>query len=204
MTHKSPAVPARKAPRASRPPGKAVSTKGGGDANPAVSALSPADQSRVRLVFSLITLANVMRGNQEQFAGYMGVNVPRFLVLRVLEDAPGSTVTQIATRLEVTTQFVTLEARRLMEQGLVAKKPSDLDRRSVVLSLTPAGRRLVEEVRPLRRQANERMFRSLSADQVVQLLGTVSQLIEDGREALHELQAPKAQQRRAPSLRAVR
>lgn len=160
-----------------------------------------ADETLARLALSLITLANVMRSNQEQFASYLGVSVPRFLVMRMLGEAPRSTVTEIAARLEVTSQFVTVETGRLTEQGLVAKEPNELDRRSVVLDLTPAGRRLLEELRPLRRQTNERMFRSLRPDQIADMQAAVVQLIDDGREALHQLQTPNWRERRAPSLR---
>jgi DNA-binding MarR family transcriptional regulator len=174
-----------------------------GGSNTPEGAKSPVeDETLARLALSLITLANVMRCNQEQFASYMRVSVPRFLVMRMLEQAPRSTVTEIAARLEVTSQFVTLETRRLIEQGLLAKEPNELDRRSVILDLTPAGRRLLQELRPLRQQTNERMFRSLRPDQIADMQATVLQLIEDGREALHQLQTPNWRERRAPSLRA--
>lgn len=153
------------------------------------------------LLFVLNSLANVMHGNQEHFARYIGVTVPRFMMMVMLETEPLSTVSRLAARLEVSSQFVTVEIGKLIEQGLVEKLPNEQDRRSVLLDLTELGRRLLDELTPLRQQTNDRMFRSLSAEQATQLQASLDQLLSDGREALHQLETPNWRERRAPSLR---
>lgn len=165
--------------------------------------VSAQTQAISALLVRLVRLANLMRSNQEHFARYVDVSVPQFLVLRELQDAPLSTVGQIAARLEVTSQFVTIETGKLIDKGLVEKRPNEADRRSVVLALTGTGRTLLEEVAPLRCQTNERMFGSLSTEQIVQLEAVIGTVLADGREALHALETPSWRAQRAPSLRAA-
>ena len=158
------------------------------------------DKAFRSLLNSLVRLGNLMRGNQERFASYIGVSVPGFQIMIALEVAPLSTVGQLAGRLEVTSQFVTLESGKLIDKGLIEKRPNELDRRSVMLDLTPAGRSLLAEVTHLRRQTNDRMFRSLSAEKGAELLAIVTALLTDGHEARHLLEGPNWRQLRAPSL----
>lgn len=186
----------------SAPSSRTQDAPGGAPTVPAGTAPAAAGDkpSLVPLLFDLISLTNIMRSNQEHFARYIGTSVPRFLILRVLEDAPGATVSQVAARLEVTSQFVTVESGKLIEQGMVAKRPSDTDRRSVVLDLTPRGQQLLTELRPLRTQTNEHMFRSLSPQELELLRGLVARLLADGRDGLHRLESPAWRDQRAPSL----
>jgi DNA-binding MarR family transcriptional regulator len=161
---------------------------------------SGSDLAFRNLLNSLIRLGNLMRGNQERFASYIGVSVPGFQILVALEVAPRSTVGNLAARLEVTSQFVTLESGKLIERGLIEKHPNEQDRRSVMLDLTRAGRSLLAEVTHLRRKANDRMFRSLGADKGAELLAIVTALLVDGHEARHLLEGPNWRELRAPSL----
>lgn len=141
-----------------------------------------------------------MRGNQEHFAEYIGVSAPQLLMMRVLLDSPEATVGHIASQLEVSSQFVTVEMGKLLHKGLVEKRPNKEDRRSVLLKLTGMGEKLMHELGPLRRQTNHVMFHSLTMEQVTQLSDIVGVLLTNGREALHQLEAPNMKNLRAPSL----
>ncbi|HEY7241852.1 MAG TPA: MarR family transcriptional regulator [Burkholderiales bacterium] len=152
------------------------------------------------LIYSLMSLSNLMRSNQEHFAAYIGVTVPQYTMMAVLNDAGRASVGEIAARLEVSSQFVTLEVRKLLEKGLVEKQPNQADRRSVLLELTPTGQALMRELAPLRRETNDLMFRTLSAEQIAQLRAIFGTLLRDGRNALHQLEAPHRREQRAPTL----
>ena len=155
------------------------------------------------LIYGLISLSNLMRGNQERFAAYIGVSVPQYMMMIVLEDAPGSSVREIASRVEVSSQFVTLEIGRLVDKGLVEKRDSEADRRSVLLNLSSAGQALMSELAPLRRRTNDLMFGSLSGEQTATLHEIVATLLADGRNARHQLEAPDWRNQRAPSLQST-
>ena len=156
------------------------------------------------LIYALISLFNLMRSNQEHFAAYIGVTVPQITMMSFLDDSGRATVGQIASRIEVSSQFVTLEIGKLLEKGLVEKRANEEDGRSVVLELTEAGQCLMRELAPLRRETNDLMFRSLTAEQVHQLRSILGALLADGRSALHELESPRWREQRAPSLAQTR
>lgn len=60
------------------------------------------------------------------------------------ELSPGDLVRQTM----VTTGAVTNRIDRLVERGLVERRNSDVDRRRVIVRLTPSGLRLVDEIAP--------------------------------------------------------
>ena len=152
------------------------------------------------LIYRLTRLSNLMRRNQEYFAEYIGVRGPQLLMMSVLLDSPAATIGHIASQLEVSSQFVTVEIGKLLRKGLVEKRPNKEDRRSVLLKLTATGEKLMNELAPLRRETNDVMFRSVTNEQVTQLSDIVGALLTNGHEALHHLEAPNRKNLRAPSL----
>jgi len=154
------------------------------------------------LLYRLLRLGNVMAANQEHFARYIGVQPAQLMMMAVVLDTDQATVGDIAAQLEVSSQFVTREMGKLVRKGLIEKRDNEADGRSVLLTLAPLGRRLMNELGPLRRSTNDRMFRSLDDGQIAQLRDIVEILVRDGKEGLHELEAPQFRHAQAPSLAA--
>lgn len=65
---------------------------------------------------------------------------------------------ELAAHLRVAPRSVTDVVDALEQRGLVGRGPDPSDRRATVVSLTPAGRRLVEEVDAARRADAEALF----------------------------------------------
>ena len=72
-------------------------------------------------------------------------------------------------------------SQALVERGLVAKRPSDNDARSVVLSLTPRGRKLWTAVMELIVQRNNEIFGCLTSAERKELGRLLDRLIEHAR-----------------------
>jgi DNA-binding MarR family transcriptional regulator len=72
-------------------------------------------------------------------------------------------------------------SQALVERGLVAKRPSDSDARSVVLSLTPRGRKLWTAVMDLIVQRNNEIFGCLTPAERRELGRLLDRLIEHAR-----------------------
>jgi DNA-binding MarR family transcriptional regulator len=72
-------------------------------------------------------------------------------------------------------------AQALVSQGLVRKEDRPDDGRGVLLSLTPAGRRLFKRTMQLIAQRNEDIFGCLSAKEQVTLSGLFDRLIAHAR-----------------------
>jgi DNA-binding MarR family transcriptional regulator len=93
------------------------------------------------------------------------------------------TVSALAERLDVHASTMTRMCSRLVSRALVARKPSALDRREVVIELTVQGQGLVNEVMDKRRREIDSVVRRMSAedrDRVVAALELFSQAV-DGR-----------------------
>lgn len=167
---------------------------------PSLMSAAGTDREFRELIYELASLANLMESNQERFARFIGVTRPQLLILAVIADGHCRTVGEIATRLEVSSPFVTAEVGKLQNMGLVAKVPNEQDRRSIILELTAAGQARLHDLGPRRRLTNDLMFRSLTAEDMQRLRHIVRRLLGDGHSAAHELDAPHRRNERAPSL----
>jgi len=143
------------------------------------------------LIYELTSLFNIMQRNRRHFGTHIGVSESQALILMILAEASVATVGSIARRLEVSSQFVTIEVGKLVACKLVEKRPNESDRRSMFLSLTKKGEGLIRELAPLRRKTNDTVFRSLNRERARTLRAILADLIADGRIALHDLQAPR-------------
>jgi len=79
------------------------------------------------------------------------VTLPQLRTLVVVSLQGPQTVSALAERLDVHASTMTRMCSRLVARGLVARKPSALDRREVVIELTTTGQGLVDEVMDKRR-----------------------------------------------------
>jgi DNA-binding MarR family transcriptional regulator len=157
------------------------------------------DRAFRRLIYDLTSLFNQMIRNRKHFAAYIGVTEAQLLMMTIIAETKGATVGQIAQRLNVSSQFVTIEIGDLVKKNIVEKLPNEADRRSMLLNLTAKGRNLLCELAPIRRRTNDIHWRSLTEERARILQEMVSQLISDGESALHELEAPHLRGNRAPS-----
>jgi DNA-binding MarR family transcriptional regulator len=71
-----------------------------------------------------------------------GVTLPRFDLMAQLDrSAKGMTLGELSKRMMVTNGNVTGLVERLLEQGLIDRRPSQKDRRAQIVRLTAQGRR---------------------------------------------------------------
>ena len=158
------------------------------------------DKDFRRLIYNLLSLSNVMVRNREHFAAYIGVTGQQYVIMTILYETPGATVSHIANQIHVSSQFITLETGKLIKKGLIDKRPHKIDGRSVSLSLTKQGQVLLREVWPLRRRTNDLTFQSLTKKRAAILDEIVGTLVMGARMALHELEAPHRSGQKAPSI----
>jgi DNA-binding MarR family transcriptional regulator len=98
-----------------------------------------------------------------------GIRTSQFSILaRLLEEGPLS-VTHLAGRLAMDRTTLARDLRPLERRGLVSVSVGT-DRRVRMAELTPAGNRLVDEVRPLWKQVQRDVRSQLGADRVARLM----------------------------------
>ena len=103
---------------------------------------------------------------QEQNAVSEGViTLPQFLGMNFLRANPGSPVKDFAATLGLKPSSASGLVDRMVNHGLIHREHSDTDRRVVLLTLTPKGKKMVEEVREQKRQSIAKLFASLTDDE---------------------------------------
>jgi len=90
------------------------------------------------------------------------VTVPQFRVLVMLYTRGPLNLAAVAAGLEVNPSNASRTCDRLSKAGLLDRRELPEDRRNVTLTLTDAGRRLVDSVTRHRRVAIERVLRKMS------------------------------------------
>jgi DNA-binding MarR family transcriptional regulator len=160
------------------------------------------DREFRRLIYSLFSLSMLMERNREHFAAYIGVTSPQAMMMGIIAESPEVTVSGIAERLAVSSQFVTMEMNKLIAKDIVEKRPNEADRRSMFLGLTRKGRALISELGPIRQRINDMTFRSLTGERARTLQEILDVLVMDAGSAVHEFEAPQMRGRLAPTAQA--
>jgi DNA-binding MarR family transcriptional regulator len=79
-----------------------------------------------------------------------GLTGPQFQILARLHDAPGERLrmTDVADSMVYSRSGLTYQAGQLEKAGLISRSPAEDDERSVMVTLTPAGRERLARVLP--------------------------------------------------------
>ena len=93
------------------------------------------------------------------------VTVPQFRVLVMVYTRGPMNLAAVAEDLNVNPSNASRTCDKLIRADLLDRVVSEQDRRNIVLSLTTAGRRLVERVTARRRSAIEKVLRAMSPGQ---------------------------------------
>jgi DNA-binding MarR family transcriptional regulator len=91
------------------------------------------------------------------------VTVPQLRVLVMVHTRGPVNLSAVATALEVNPSNASRTCDRLIKAGLLHRRDSETDRRNLTLTLTDAGRRLVNKVTRHRRAAIEGVLRKMAA-----------------------------------------
>src|SRR5438876_11982645 len=95
-----------------------------------------------QLCFALYSASLAMTKFYKPLLEPLGLTYPQYLVMLVLWEADGLTVSQVGQRLQLDSGTLTPLLKRLEGQGLVQRLRDAEDERRVLLQLTAAGRAL--------------------------------------------------------------
>jgi len=119
-----------------------------------------------RLIYRLLLVEERLRRARDHLGRRAGLTGPQYTMLitvAYLQGVTGISVQSLARNLRVTSAFITAESRRLIEHGLLAKRINPHDSRSMLLSVTAAGRRRLERLLPELRRVNDAFFSHVTA-----------------------------------------
>jgi DNA-binding MarR family transcriptional regulator len=98
-----------------------------------------------RVMDSLRRIVRLLRVSSRATEKEIGISGAQLYVLRVLAEAPASSINDLAERTTTHQSSVSAVVSRLVERGLVARRPSAEDGRRVNIEMTPAGMTLVDQ-----------------------------------------------------------
>ena len=135
------------------------------------TAISKDDRLDLRVWFRLLTCATMIeRGAREGLRGEFGITLPRFDLLSQLDRAAGGlTMGELSRRLMVTNGNVTGLIDRLVEEGLVERRPSPSDRRAQLVRLTGAGKAAFDAMIPKHQAFIAQRFAGLTRGELAEL-----------------------------------
>ena len=119
----------------------------------------------------------------------LGLGYSDFGVLEVLLHKGPTPVNTIGDKINLTSGSISVAVDRLEERGLVERRPDATDRRTRVVHLTAAGRRLIERAFGCHAAAMERATSGLSESEREQAIGLLRKL---GKSAAVLLETPSS------------
>jgi DNA-binding MarR family transcriptional regulator len=119
------------------------STREAAPAAAASPAAPPSDAARA--MDSLRRVVHALRVATRTSEREFGLSAAQLFVLRQLSAASGQSLSDLALRTRTTQSSISEVVGRLVRRELVAREPSKQDRRRAELSLTAAGRAMLEQ-----------------------------------------------------------
>jgi DNA-binding MarR family transcriptional regulator len=114
-------------------------------ANSAVARARPPSRDRSEytrsVLDSLRRTVRAFRGAAHAAQAALGITGAQHFVLQKLADAPALSLNELAARTMTHKSSVSVAVSRLVERGFVRRQRSPADARSIVVTLTPSGRR---------------------------------------------------------------
>jgi DNA-binding MarR family transcriptional regulator len=127
------------------------------------------------LAFSQM-LTDIRAGFGEHI-GLTGIGYTTLISISHLQGTAGIGVNAIADHLHLSGAFITTEVAKLVRGGLVRKRVNSTDKRRVLLTVTPAGRKLLNKLAAVQAPVNDALFETLKADEFVRLKGIMARLV---------------------------
>ncbi len=95
-----------------------------------------------QLCFALYSTTHAMNKLYRRLLEQLGLTYPQYLVMMVLWEKDGLTVSEIGERLFLDSATLTPLLKRLESMGILGRERSAADERQVIVSLTESGRTL--------------------------------------------------------------
>src|ERR1044071_5034230 len=142
---------------------------------------------------------------REAFGRALELTSSQFIVLigtAYQQGGAGVSIRALADHTQRAATHVTTEVGRLIDKGLLTKDASTLDRRSVLVRLSPKGQDAIRAINPLLRRVNDLLFADVSREEFAAVSSFLERFALNSEYALAEIR--RSERERASSGRWVR
>jgi DNA-binding MarR family transcriptional regulator len=148
------------------------------------------------LIHDLIAYGHKLDACRDAFAAIAGISGVQYEILMLVSRTDGLPVGEVAARLHRSGAFITIEANKLVAEGVLMKGADAADGRRVLLKTTPKATALLERMAPYQQRVNDTLFEFLDAKRFRELRALAARLVAAGDRAvaltellLHEAEA---------------
>jgi len=148
------------------------------------------------LIHDLIAYGHKLDACRDAFAAIAGISGAQYEILMLVSRADGLSVGEVAARLHRSGAFITIEANKLAERGILDKASDPADGRRVLLKMNAKSVQLLEQLAPYQRRINDVLFEFVDAKRFRELRALAAELVVRGDRAvamlellLHEAEA---------------
>jgi DNA-binding MarR family transcriptional regulator len=136
------------------------------------------------LIHDLIAYGHKLDACRDAFAAIAGISGVQYEIVMLVSRAEGLSIGEVAARLHRSGAFITIEANKLVVQGILEKASDPADGRRVLLQMNAKSDALLERLAPYQRRVNDVLFESLDAKRFRALRALAAELVADGDRAV--------------------
>jgi DNA-binding MarR family transcriptional regulator len=147
----------------------------------------PADhEAELRLWLRMLTCTTLIENEiRQRLRTEFDITLPRFDLMAQLDRAPnGMTLGELSQRMMVSNGNVTGLVERLVSLNLVERKPAPNDRRAMIVTLTPDGRRTFRSLARTHENWVAEIFAGLEPGEVETLMTLLAKTKGSARKAI--------------------
>jgi MarR family transcriptional regulator, organic hydroperoxide resistance regulator len=148
------------------------------------------------LIHDLIAYGHKLDACRDAFAAIAGISGAQYEILMLVSRADGLSIGEVAARLHRSGAFITIEANKLVEAGILAKVSDPDDGRRVRLRMNSRSLELLARLAPYQQRVNDVLFEFVDAKRFRELRALAAELVSRGDRAvamlellLHEAEA---------------
>lgn len=145
-------------------------------------------------IYALVQSVGRLLTCREAFGRSLNLTGSQFAVLigvAYQQGSDGVTVKNLSEHIALAPPHVTTEVGRLVVLGLLTKRPSAADRRSVLVSLSQQGKAAIAELAPFVRAINDLLFEDISPAELDTAKKVARTLFRNSEHVLVELRRRK-------------
>lgn len=151
------------------------------------------------LIYSLFVTGSRFQEIREAFGREVDISGPQYFVLMAVARHHGDGgigIGGLSDHLHVAAPHVTTEVGKLVDRGLLAKRPNPEDGRRVLVTLTEAGEAVLERLAPFRQHINNVLFDGFSHAEFLTLARLLDRFLSTTERALDEVADHERERRR--------
>jgi DNA-binding MarR family transcriptional regulator len=141
-----------------------------------------------RLIHDLIAYGHRLDACRDAFAAIAGISGVQYEIVMLVSRADGLSIGEVAARLHRSGAFITIEANKLVAEGVLEKASDPADGRKVLLRLTEKGFGLLERMAPYQRRINDLLFERLDGRRFRETRKLAEDLLASGDRAVAMLE----------------